>query len=102
MDFIIPQTFVKFLAGHELEVIVSAYPEPHPDSEGFDFDLKLLKEKTLAGSNQCITQFCFSTERLRKASYPNFISEKLTTKLLLGLCLSIILIVFVIWPKDAE
>ena len=62
--------FVKFLAGHELEVIVSAYPEPHPDSEGFDFDLQLLKEKTQAGSNQCITQFCFSTEH-----YSNLVSQ---------------------------
>ena len=52
--------FVKFLAELNLEVFVSAYPEPHPDSEGFDFDLNLLKEKTIAGSNQCISQFCFS------------------------------------------
>ena len=58
--------FVKFLAELNLEVFVSAYPEPHPDSEGFDFDLNLLKEKTIAGSNQCISQFCFSINNYKK------------------------------------
>jgi len=58
--------FVKFLAELNIEVFVSAYPEPHPDSEGFDFDLDLLKEKTIAGSNQCISQFCFSINNYKK------------------------------------
>lgn len=58
--------FVKFLAELNVEVFVSAYPEPHPDSEGFDFDLNLLKEKTIAGSNQCISQFCFSINDYKK------------------------------------
>jgi len=58
--------FVKFLAELNIEVFVSAYPEPHPDSEGFDFDLNLLKEKTIAGSNQCISQFCFSINDYKK------------------------------------
>lgn len=58
--------FVKFLAELNVEVFVSAYPEPHPDSEGFDFDLNLLKEKTIAGSNQCISQFCFSINNYKK------------------------------------
>lgn len=58
--------FVKFLAELNIEVFVSAYPEPHPDSEGFDFDLNLLKEKTIAGSNQCISQFCFSINNYKK------------------------------------
>jgi methylenetetrahydrofolate reductase (NADPH) len=58
--------FVKFLTESNLEVFVSAYPEPHPDSESFDFDFKLLKEKTLAGSNQCISQFCFSMKDYKK------------------------------------
>jgi methylenetetrahydrofolate reductase (NADPH) len=57
--------FVRFLTESGLEVFVSAYPEPHPDSEDFDFDLKLLKDKTIAGSNQCISQFCFSNERYK-------------------------------------
>ena len=30
--------FVEFLNNKNFEVIVSAYPEPHPDSKGFDFD----------------------------------------------------------------
>ena len=58
--------FVKFLAELNIEVFVSAYPEPHPDSKGFDFDLNLLKEKTIAGSNQCISQFCFSINNYKK------------------------------------
>jgi methylenetetrahydrofolate reductase (NADPH) len=58
--------FVKFLTESNLEVFVSAYPESHPDSESFDFDLKLLKEKTFAGSNQCISQFCFSMRDYKK------------------------------------
>jgi methylenetetrahydrofolate reductase (NADPH) len=58
--------FVKFLAELNIEVFVSAYPEPHPDSEGFNFDLNLLKEKTIAGSNQCISQFCFSMKDYKK------------------------------------
>ena len=32
--------FVEFLNNKNFEVIVSAYPEPHPDSKGFDFDLQ--------------------------------------------------------------
>ena len=58
--------FVKFLTELNFEVYVSAYPEPHPDSEGFDFDLKLLEEKTFAGSNQCISQFCFAEKDYKK------------------------------------
>jgi len=58
--------FVKSLAELNIEVFVSAYPEPHPDSKGFDFDLNLLKEKTIAGSNQCISQFCFSINNYKK------------------------------------
>ena len=58
--------FVEYLVSFGLEVVVSAYPEPHPDSEGFDFDINLLKAKTLAGSKQCITQFCFSMNDYQK------------------------------------
>ena len=52
--------FVEFLVSENMEVFVSAYPEPHPDSEGFDFDLNLLEQKTNAGAHQSISQFCFS------------------------------------------
>ena len=58
--------FVEFLVKSGLEDIVSAYPEPHPDSEGFDFDISLLKAKTLAGSSNCITQFCFSVDNYQR------------------------------------
>ena len=58
--------FVDFLAKKKMEVFVSAYPEPHPDSEGFEFDVKLLKDKTLAGSRQSISQFCFSMHEYQR------------------------------------
>jgi methylenetetrahydrofolate reductase (NADPH) len=58
--------FVDFLVKKKMEVFVSAYPEPHPDSEGFEFDVKLLKEKTLAGATQSISQFCFSMHEYQK------------------------------------
>ena len=35
--------FVESLINSGMEVIVSAYPEPHPESSGFNFDLNLLK-----------------------------------------------------------
>jgi methylenetetrahydrofolate reductase (NADPH) len=76
--------FVKFLCENDLEVFVSAYPEPHPDSKGFDFDLKLLKEKTSAGSHHCITQFCFSMPDYRKlVSYIS--KEKIQNELTAGI-----------------
>ena len=58
--------FVEFLVNMDMEVIVSAYPEPHPESEGFDFDLNLLKNKTLSGAKQSISQFCFSRDDYQK------------------------------------
>lgn len=58
--------FVKFLSDLNIETFVSAYPEPHPDSKDFDFDIKLLNEKTNAGANQSITQFCFSNSNFQR------------------------------------
>ncbi len=58
--------FVDFLVNKNMEVFVSAYPEPHPDSQGFEFDINLLKDKTLAGSKQSISQFCFSMDEYQK------------------------------------
>ena len=76
--------FVKFLCENDLEVFVSAYPEPHPDSKGFDFDLKLLKEKTSAGSYQCITQFCFSMPDYQKL-ISQISKEKIQNELTAGI-----------------
>ena len=64
--------FVEFLNKKNFEVIVSAYPEPHPDSKGFDFDLQLLKNKAHSGAKKAITQFCFS-----KDDYENLIEAVL-------------------------
>jgi methylenetetrahydrofolate reductase (NADPH) len=54
--------FVYFLVKKGLEVCVSSYPEPHPDSENFENDLSLLKDKQNAGASSAITQFCFSKD----------------------------------------
>jgi methylenetetrahydrofolate reductase (NADPH) len=43
------------------EISVSAYPEKHPDSPGFDWDLDVLKAKIDAGATRAITQFAFET-----------------------------------------
>ena len=63
---------------------MSAYPEPHPDSKGFDFDLKLLKEKTSASSYQWITQFCFSMPDYQKL-ISQISKEKIQNELTAGI-----------------
>ncbi len=57
--FINTSDFVAHLKRNGFEVCVSAYPEPHPESEGFDFDLQLLQNKVNAGATKAISQFCF-------------------------------------------
>ncbi|ABD89269.1 methylenetetrahydrofolate reductase [NAD(P)H] [Rhodopseudomonas palustris] len=42
----------------DIEVTVSAYPEKHPESPGFDADLDMLQAKIDAGATRAITQ-CF-------------------------------------------
>ena len=58
--------FVNFLFQKGLEVCVSSYPEPHPDSDSFESDLSLLKDKQNAGASKAITQFCFSKDAFAK------------------------------------
>lgn len=41
------------------EISVSAYPEKHPDSPSFAWDVELLKRKIGAGAARAITQFVF-------------------------------------------
>lgn len=43
------------------EISVSAYPEKHPDSPSFEWDLDMLKAKIDAGASRAITQFAFET-----------------------------------------
>ena len=45
--------------GKVFEVSVACYPEPHPDSRGWDADLAHLKRKQEAGADRAITQFFF-------------------------------------------
>jgi methylenetetrahydrofolate reductase (NADPH) len=73
--------FVNFLVNRGLEVFVSSYPENHPDSESFDVDLALLKNKQNAGASKAITQFCFSKDaysRLLDESCKNGIDIEIT------------------------
>ncbi|MEO0982805.1 MAG: methylenetetrahydrofolate reductase [NAD(P)H] [Pseudomonadota bacterium] len=48
--------------GKCFEVSVSAYPEPHPDSLGWDEDMAILKAKQDAGADRAITQFFFNED----------------------------------------
>jgi methylenetetrahydrofolate reductase (NADPH) len=46
----------------DIEVTVSAYPEKHPESTGFDADIDMLKAKVDAGATRAITQFFFDND----------------------------------------
>jgi methylenetetrahydrofolate reductase (NADPH) len=45
-----------------IDVTVSAYPEKHPESTGFDADLDMLQAKVDAGATRAITQFFFDND----------------------------------------
>lgn len=48
--------------GSQFQISVGCYPEPHPESRGWDADIALLKAKQDAGANRAITQFFFEPE----------------------------------------
>lgn len=48
--------------GKVFEVSVACYPEPHPDTRGWEFDLAHLKAKQDAGADRAITQFFFEPD----------------------------------------
>ena len=48
----------------DFEISVAAYPEKHPDSPSFEWDLDILKRKIDAGASRAITQFVFDNEAI--------------------------------------
>ena len=48
--------------GRVFEISVSCYPEPHPDSQGWDADIAFLKAKQDSGADRAITQFFFEPD----------------------------------------
>jgi methylenetetrahydrofolate reductase (NADPH) len=61
------QSSVDLVAGikkryPDIEVSVSAYPEKHPQSTGFDEDIDMLKAKVDAGATRAITNFFFDND----------------------------------------
>ena len=50
----------------QFEVSVAAYPEKHPDSPSFEWDLDILKKKIAAGASRAITQFSYDDDAICK------------------------------------
>ncbi len=48
------------------EISVSAYPEKHPESPGFEHDLELLRRKVASGATRALTQFGLSTDAVAR------------------------------------
>ncbi|MGQ0741021.1 MAG: methylenetetrahydrofolate reductase [NAD(P)H] [Alphaproteobacteria bacterium] len=61
-----PEMIAGIRAVAPFEISVSAYPEKHPDSPSFEWDVELLKRKIAAGATRAITQFVFETEILAR------------------------------------
>jgi methylenetetrahydrofolate reductase (NADH) len=59
-----PEMIAGMRAIAPFEISVSAYPEKHPDSPSFEWDIELLKRKIESGATRAITQFVFDTEKL--------------------------------------
>ncbi|MEM9667827.1 MAG: methylenetetrahydrofolate reductase [NAD(P)H] [Pseudomonadota bacterium] len=53
---------IKDAYSDQFQISVGCYPEPHPESRGWDEDIALLKAKQDAGADRAITQFFFEPE----------------------------------------
>ncbi|MDC0213316.1 methylenetetrahydrofolate reductase [Gammaproteobacteria bacterium] len=54
--------------GDDLEVVVAAYPEVHPDSKDLKTDISFFKEKVNAGASSAITQYFYNAD-----AYANYL-----------------------------
>jgi len=48
--------------GDHFDIKVAAYPEIHPDAQGYDRDIYWLRQKFVAGANSAITQYFYNPE----------------------------------------
>ncbi len=54
--------FARKLIGDEINIIVAAYPEMHPQSNSRDEDLHFFINKIKSGANSAITQYFYNTD----------------------------------------
>lgn len=54
--------------GDDLEIVVAAYPEVHPDSKDLKADISFFKEKVNAGASSAITQYFYNAD-----AYANYL-----------------------------
>lgn len=76
-EFAYATNLVKFIRaqfGADIEIIVAAYPEKHPQTKSFNEDVDHFITKANAGANSAITQYFFNAE-----AYYNFV-KRLTGK----------------------
>lgn len=55
-------SLVRATTGDHFDIAVAAYPEIHPEAEGYDRDIHFLKEKLDAGANSAVTQYFYNVE----------------------------------------
>ena len=55
-------TFIRQRFGEHFHLEVAAYPEVHPEAEGYNTDVAFLKNKFDAGASSAITQYFFNLD----------------------------------------
>jgi methylenetetrahydrofolate reductase (NADPH) len=54
--------FIRQQTGDYFQLEVAAYPEIHPDADGYQTDIQFLKQKLDAGANSAITQYFYNPD----------------------------------------